>query len=56
MMVRKKSKKVKEIKEKVDVEEIEVELTDVGIVLPITADEDNPVSDGKEYKDGEENE
>lgn len=52
MMTRKKkSKKVVE-----EVEEIEVELTDVGIVLPITADEDNPVSDGREFKDGDENE
>lgn len=52
MMVRKKkNKKVVE-----EVEEIEVELTDVGIVLPIIADEDNPVSDGKEYKDGDEHE
>lgn len=52
MMARKK--KSKKVVEKV--EEIEVELTDVGIVLPIIADEDNPVSDGKEFKDGEENE
>ena len=52
MMTRKKkSKKVKEIKEKVD-----VELTDVGEVLPIIADEDNPVGDGSEYKDGDKNE
>lgn len=52
MMARKK--KSKKVVEKV--EEIEVELTDVGIVLPIIADENNPVSDGKEFKDGEENE
>ena len=36
----------KEIEEKVD-----VKITDVGKVLDITADEDNPVSDGKEFKD-----
>lgn len=36
----------KEIEEKVD-----VKITDVGEVLDITADEDNPVSDGKEFKD-----
>lgn len=52
-MMRKKKKSKKVVEEK---EEIEVKLTDVGIVLPITADEDNPVSDGREFKDGEENE
>ena len=36
----------KEIEEKVD-----VKITDVGEVLDITADENNPVSDGKEFKD-----
>ena len=36
----------KEIEEKVD-----VQITDVGEVLDLTADEDNPVSDGKEFKD-----
>lgn len=36
----------KEIEEQVD-----VKITDVGEVLEITADEDNPVSDGKEFKD-----
>lgn len=36
----------KEIEEKVD-----VIITDVGEVLDITADENNPVSDGKEFKD-----
>jgi hypothetical protein len=51
MVRKKKNKKVKETKEKVD-----VEITDVGEVLPIIADENNPVSDGKEFKDGEENE
>lgn len=36
----------KEIEEKVN-----VTITDVGEVLDITADENNPVSDGKEFKD-----
>lgn len=36
----------KEIEEKVD-----VKITDVGEVLELTADKDNPVSDGKEFKD-----
>lgn len=36
----------KEIEEQVD-----VKITDVGEVLEITADEDNPVSDGKEFKE-----
>lgn len=36
----------KEIEEKVD-----VQITDVGEVLELTADSDNPVSDGKEFKD-----
>lgn len=36
----------KEIEEQVD-----VKITDVGEVLEITADENNPVSDGKEFKE-----
>lgn len=36
----------KEIEEKID-----VKITDVGKVLELTADEDNPVSDGKEFKE-----
>lgn len=52
MMIRKKkNKKVKETKEKVD-----VEITDVGEVLPIIADENNPVGDGREFKEGDSNE
>ena len=51
-MRRKKTKK----EEKVIEEKIEVEKTDVGEVLPIIADKDNPVSDGLEYKDGDKNE
>lgn len=36
----------KEIEEKID-----VKITDVGEVLDLTADRDNPVSDGKEFKE-----
>ena len=36
----------KEIEEQVD-----VKVTDVGEVLDLIADENNPVSDGKEFKD-----
>ena len=36
----------KEIEEKVD-----VKISDVGEVLELTADENNPVSDGKEFKE-----
>ena len=32
-------------------EQVDVKITDVGEVLKITADENNPVSDGKEFKD-----
>ena len=32
-------------------EKVNVTITDVGEVLELTADEDNPVSDGKEFKD-----
>lgn len=32
----------------------EVKETEVGEVLNLTADENNPVSDGKEFKEGEE--
>lgn len=46
-MRKRKSKKEKEI-----IEEVIVKDEDVGEVLPITADKDNPVSDGKEFEDG----
>lgn len=52
-MVKKKTKKKKEKEVK---EEIIVENEDIGEVLPIVADEDNPVSDGLEYKDGDKDE
>lgn len=48
---KKEVKEVQEIKEKVD-----VEITDVGEVLPITADKDNPIGDGLEFKDGDKDE
>ena len=44
---KKEDEKTKEIKEKVD-----VLVTEVGDVLNITADENNPIGDGKEFKDG----
>lgn len=50
-MLKKKSKKKKEIKE-----EVIVENEDIGEVLPIIADEENPVSDGKEFAGGDEDE
>lgn len=46
-MLKKKSKKKKEVKE-----EVIVETEDIGEILSITADEENPVSDGKEFEDG----
>lgn len=45
--------KVEEVKEE---ENVEVEGNEVGEVLELTADENNPVSDGLEYKEGEEHE
>lgn len=44
-------KKVKK-SEKEIIEDVIVKDEDVGEVLPITADKDNPVSDGKEFEDG----
>lgn len=46
-MLKKKSKKKKEI-----VEDVIIKDEDIGEILPITADEENPVSDGKEFEDG----
>ena len=48
------AKKKKAKKEKIIKEEVKVEITDVGEVLEITADKDNPIGDGKEFKDGDE--
>ena len=50
-MLNKKSKKKKEVKE-----EVIVETEDIGEVLPIIADEENPVSDGKEFAGGDDDE
>lgn len=50
-MLKKKSKKKKEVKE-----EVIVETKDIGEVLPIIPDEENPVSDGKEFAGGDEDE
>ena len=44
---KKEDKKIKEIKEKVD-----ILFTEVGEVLNIIADDNNPIGDGKEFKDG----
>ena len=41
----------KEIEEKEIEEKVDVKITDVGEVLELTADEDNPASDGKEFKE-----
>ena len=48
-MKKEKKNKKKEVLEKIDTKILEI---GVGEVLNITADEDNPVSDGLEYKDG----
>ena len=53
-MRKKKNKEV--IKEKEVKEEIIVKDTEVGEVLDIVADSDNPVSDGKEFEGVDENE
>lgn len=50
-MLKKKSKKKKEVKE-----EVIVETEDIGEVLPIIADCENPVSDGKEFAGGDDDE
>ena len=47
---KKEDNKIKEIKEKVD-----ILVTEVGDVLNITADENNPIGDGKEFKDRSDN-
>ena len=49
--MRKKKIKKEEIKEDVIVNE-----EDIGEVLPIIADEDNPVSDGLEFAGGDDDE
>lgn len=43
----------KKIKEKIIPEKLVEETleSDIGAILNLTADEDNPVSDGKEYKE-----
>lgn len=47
-----KIKKPRKNKKKEIIEEVMVKDEDIGEVLSITADEDNPVSDGKEFEDG----
>ena len=51
-----KVKKTRKTKKKEIVEDVIVKDEDVGEVLPITADKDNPVSDGKEFKEDDSNE
>ena len=53
--MRKKTKKT-EKKEKVIKEEVKVKESDIGEILELIADENNPIGDGLEYKDGEEHE
>ena len=43
-------------KKKIKKEEVIVETEDIGEVLPIIADRDNPVSDGKEFAGVDEDE
>ena len=57
MKMRKKKTSKKEVKEVQEIKEkVDVEITDVGEVLSIIADENNPVSDGLEFKDGDKDE
>lgn len=53
--MRKKIKKT-EKKEKVIKEEVKVKESDIGEILELIADENNPIGDGLEYKEGEEHE
>ena len=57
-MKKKTTKKTKkEVKEEQIIkEEVEVKITDVGEVLEVTADENNPIGDGLEFVGGEEHE
>lgn len=54
--MRKKTNKKKEEKKVVVKEEVIETKEDIGEVLDLVADENNPVSDGLEYKEGEEHE
>lgn len=53
--MRKKTNKTNK-KVKKEEKEIIVKNEEIGEVLPITADEDNPIGDGKEFDGGEEDE
>ena len=53
--MRKKTKKT-EKKEKIVKEEVKVKESDIGEILELIADENNPIGDGLEYKDGEKHE
>lgn len=41
------------MEEKVETLQEDVEITDIGEVLNLTADENNPIGDGKEFKEEE---
>ena len=51
-----KVKKPRKTKKKEIVEDVIIKDEDIGEILPITADEENPVSDGKEFAGGDEDE
>lgn len=52
-MIKKKTRKKKE---KEIQEDVIVKVEDIGEVIPIVCDEENPVSDGKEFAGGEDDE
>lgn len=51
-----KVKKPRKTKKKEIVEDVIIKDEDIGEILPIIADEENPVSDGKEFAGGDEDE
>lgn len=56
MVIKMKVRKTRKSKKKEIVEDVIVKDERVGEILSLTADEDNPVSDGLEFKDGDNNE
>ena len=56
MVIKMKIKKTKKSKKKEIVEDVIVKDEKIGEILPLTADEDNPVSDGLEFRDGDKDE
>lgn len=55
-MKQKKSRTKRKKKTEEVIEDVIVKVEDVGDIIPITADENNPVSDGLEFKDGDKDE